>query len=87
MGVRPAGSMHSASRRASDQKKKEKLRYFPFFLCVVGALLQVDGFPPACSQISGPLPKSTEEEAEQRLPIFAPGAANARSDLVSEQQA
>lgn len=68
------------------KKKKTDCATFLFFLYVVGAVLQVDGSPPACSQISSPPPKSTEEEAEQRLPIFTPGAANARSDLVSEQR-
>lgn len=78
--------MHSASNRASEKNPKRIALLSFFFLYVVGAVLQVDGSPPACSQISGPPPKSTEEEAEQRLPIFTPGAANARSDLVSEQR-
>lgn len=40
-------------------------------LYIAGPVLQVDCSPPACSQISACSPKSTREEAEERVPLFA----------------
>lgn len=60
--------MPSWIKRASVQKRPEKIVH----LYVVGSVLQVDRSPPACSQISTCSPKSTREEAEEQLPLFAP---------------
>lgn len=60
--------MASWIKHASVQRGPEKIVH----LYIAGPVLQVDRSPPACSQISACSPKSTREEAEERLPLFAP---------------